>query len=1358
MQDKRLREATTQWVATLDVLRSEMPASESRSLIREVFAAFLLLRWADLQEAEQEAMAVFEDRPYQPLLPQALQWRHWVRLDHPQTIADRLHKLANYTEGLRGDAAHPMATYLHALADPLRRVLKVNFVYLIDLVRWVGELPFETPSERRAVLDVFDQVMSETGDTHDGQFSTPSNIARLVAAVANPQPGERVYDPCFGAGNFLVAAWQQAERSRMEQRRPGALLEIAGIEINASTFLIGLTRMLLAGIDSPRLELGNSLERESLSSPSQQGFDVVVAAPPLGMKVNRELATSRHFPIITSDSVGLFIQHALSQLRPHGRAVILVPEGFLFRSGPERDLRRSLIEQGQIEAVIGLPAGALQPITGISVSIIVLSKAGGHQKVKLGQIGSQQKVNTETRLDDFEVDNIVFALNNPGSLPSSLKVIRGLHSRAQKIARQANDLPEEVLANWAKPLEKLQHLMKLTANGVSHDSIYRNIWEVDAREFARYDWDLTPRKRERGALEEMLAGIGESLGETSAIVRLGEVAQIIPGRAIKSTELTDKPTEEHSIGYVRIRDLNRGQVDRVSSWLRPNITPQEHRWALLPGDVLVSRSGTLGKAALVRNSVVGGVAANGLYVLRADRQRLDPGFLLAYLASPASQNWLEAQSRGAVTQHLNLAAFGNLPIPVPPIQVQERAATRFREYGTDAVTFLADFTGNKESQRLTTWLTDLGGKIPKFVGGLDDTPALSHFAPIVALAITARRWLDQEQVDNQTARWLMPFTQALLPLSGVEQIPPGPGLLNVLQDSERAIMAVLEQATGHQSDDAQAHAIAVRLLEWLRAVISDLFNVPGLQVSTAPTSLTAGSYAEFSVELENLGALPLRDVRIETQPDWGITEVAYLAEGGSLSVNLRGDVPKQGGNLTLRLLWQARTLSGQVAEGEIELATRLVHPEQAVTTLATELGGSPYVTGSPLEPMHGHSVFYGRDELLGKISRQIAAHGNVVLLEGNRRAGKTSILKHLEGRTAIPGWLAVYASLQGAEGAAQVVGVPTAEVFREIARSIATALTKLDIDVPLPNGQTLASGKPALGVARACREGIGAESPFTDFREYLELVLTVLEPLGLGLVLMLDEFDKLQEGIDNGVTSPQVPENIRFLIQTYPKFSAILTGSRRLKRLREEYWSALYGLGTSIPVTALDTESARKVVTEPVRDQLAFSQEAIERVIEVTARHPYLMQCLCNRVFDYAVQTKSRSITASVVNDAAHSLVRDNEHFASLWDYAALGPEAGRHRRQLILLLCALSFKQGSHIRFGTLHEQLAQVGVDVEDEPLDADLSYLRELELIEFSGEIGDGEYRLAIPLMADWIEQQQDADVVASRARTEAEEESA
>ena len=1330
--DKSLRDAAAHWVTALDSLRLKI--GESKSFIREVFAAFLLLRWADLRDAEQEAMAAFEDRSHHPLLPPALQWRHWSRLEQTQSIVDRLSQLAHYVTGLRGDASHPMAAHLHALAGPLHRVLKVDFGHLLDLVRWVGEVPFETPSERRGLLEMFDQVMAETGDARDGEFSTPINIARLVAALANPQPGDRVYDPCFGSGNFLVAAWQQAERSRTEQRRPGALLEVAGIEKSADAFLIGLTRMLLAGIESPNLELGNSLERESPSNPSRQGFDVVVANPPIGVKTSNEPWRYQHFAMPASDSTGLFVQHALSQLRPHGRAVIAVPEGFLFRGGGDRNLRRHLLERGHVEAVIGLPAGAIAPYANVKGSLLVLSKQGGASRVRM-------------------VD--ASALFVPGSGHKGPGQRSG--SWGQVIPTPlAEQLASEVFRGELRQPRELPPGISEGAPG--YGVLSRSVWEVGVDELAAADWDLSPRRREKGGLDELLGSLKEALGSSSALVSLSEVADVFGGRSIKSLDLVDEPPLERAVGYVRIKDLGQGKVGRVSSWLTPELASQEQRWALLPGDVLLSKSGTIGKSALVRNGAVGSVAANGLYVLRVDQERLDAGFLLAYLASPACQNWLAAQARGAVIQHLNRAVLDNLPVPLPPLQLQARAAAQFREFGTDALAFLSQATENSESDRLTAWLADLDSKVPKSVGRLDDTPALSHFESIVALAGTAGRWLDQEQVGSQAVRWLTPLTQTLLPLAGVAQIPPGPGLLNVLQEAERGVNTVLEQTTGHLPTESQARAIGERLREWLRAAVSDLVNAVGLRVRISPDSLVAGTFAEFSVELENAGALPLRNVRVTTQPDWGAVEVAYLTERGAFGLHLRGDVPKRGGDLSLRLLWQARALSGQQIEDEIELAIRVKETEQVAGASVPELGGSPYVTGSPLEPQHGHSVFYGREELIATISRQIETHGNVVLLEGNRRAGKTSILKHLEGRSAIPGWLAVYCSLQGAEGDSHAVGVPTAEVFREVARSIAAALTTLRIEVPLPNGQVLAAGKPALGVARACREGIGAESPFADFRDYLEGVLAVLEPLNLGLVLMLDEFDKLQEGIDNGVTSPQVPENIRFLIQSYPKFSAILTGSRRLKRLREEYWSALYGLGTNIPVTALDPESARKVVVEPVFDRLTFSQEAVDRVIEVTARHPYLMQCLCNRVFDYAVQAKSRSITVSAVNAAASSLVRDNEHFASLWDYAALGPETGRHRRQMILLLCARSLKQGTHIGFGTLQEQLAQVGVDVDDEALDADLTYLRELELIDLSGEIGDGEYRLTIPLMADWIEQQQDVDVVASRVRTEAEEENA
>ena len=132
------------------------------------------------------------------------------------------------------------------------------------------------------------------------------------------------------------------------------------------------------------------------------------------------------------------------------------------------------------------------------------------------------------------------------------------------------------------------------------------------------------------------------------------------------------------------------------------------------------------------------------------------------------------------------------------------------------------------------------------------------------------------------------------------------------------------------------------------------------------------------------------------------------------------------------------------------------------------------------------------------------------------------------------------------------------------------------------------------------------------------------------------------------------------------------------------------------------------------------------------------MQCICNRIFEYAVQSTARSITLSIVNTVANLLVRDNEHFASLWKYAGEGPKAGKLRRQLLLMLCARSFKDGSPFSLAILKEQLSQAGAPANDEELDTDLAYLRELELIDLVGQIGDGHYKLSVPLMGDWIEQ--------------------
>ena len=201
--------------------------------------------------------------------------------------------------------------------------------------------------------------------------------------MAAPSVGDRVYDPCFGSAGLLTVAFDHARGQATEQfsRSGSPALLISGIETNLEAYIIGLVRLTLAGVDDPQIELGNSLERMPSNTPQRDGFDVVLANPPWGVRVDH--AGMDHFPVRTSDATGLFIQHALAQLRTNGRAVIVVPQGVLFRGGPEQRLRRMLLEQHTVEAVISLPQGVFLPYTGIQASVLVLRRSGPTKSIRM---------------------------------------------------------------------------------------------------------------------------------------------------------------------------------------------------------------------------------------------------------------------------------------------------------------------------------------------------------------------------------------------------------------------------------------------------------------------------------------------------------------------------------------------------------------------------------------------------------------------------------------------------------------------------------------------------------------------------------------------------------------------------------------------------------------------------------------------------------------------------------------------------------------------------------------------------------------------------------------------------------------
>jgi len=803
------------------------------------------------------------------------------------------------------------------------------------------------------------------------------------------------------------------------------------------------------------------------------------------------------------------------------------------------------------------------------------------------------------------------------------------------------------------------------------------------------------------------------------------------------------------IPYVRIKDVERGQASRGSSWLSPDAAASvDARWKLKAGDVLLSKSGTIGKAGVVRNRAVGAIAAAGLFVLRPDQDRLDPHFLVAFLESNECRAWLDDVARGTRVRHLSRRVLDGMPVPVPPLQIQRRVATQHLEHGVDVLPFLTQVLMRGEDDPIARWIEQAATRFPLDVDAVEDLldlDPLDRFASDVQEI--RNRIVHENRGNGELEVWLLAFHEAVSGLRGAHTIPRGPGLLSVLQESIRALNSVMLLIAGHLPNEAKARNLTRLVSTWLYRACSELLGKVSVAVTADIATLPLGERVEANIGIHNKGVLPLRNLKIRTRPDWGRGENAYFAEDATMTVELTPTDIGRSGTFTVTVEWSADTLDGQPVTGAREIAFDIVDSISDSDGNEPSLGGSPYVCGDPVRPER-NDVFFGREELLEQIRRHVTQSGNVVLLEGNRRSGKSSILWHLEGTNVVPDWLGVYCSLQGAEGSEGTVGVPTVEVFREMARSIAKSLLTLDDTTPLPDGTVLLPGKK-LGIARACRRGISETSSFSDFRDYVEVALESLAQHGLGLLLMLDEFDKLQEGIDSGVTSPQTPENIRFLVQTYPQFCAILTGSRRLKRLREEYWSALYGLGTRIGVTSLPAKYARRLVTEPVKGRLTYSREAVERAIFLTSGQPYLLQCLCNRIFDISAQLKTRSVTRDLVDQAGNTLVEDNEHFASLWDYA------GSHRRRFILALCHKEADSPDFLRLGVIQEKLFSHGIEANDETLIGDLEFLRELELIKLVGETGGGHYVLAIPLMGIWIERQQDFAVVKSKARLETED---
>lgn len=248
------------------------------------------------------------------------------------------------------------------------------------------------------------------------EFYTNRTVVELMAEILQPQPDESIYDPTCGSGGMLVKCLDYLRNKGKEWRG----VKVFGQEINGLTSSIARMNLYLNGVEDFSISCGDTLEQPAFTDGSRlRKFDIVLANPPYSIKEwNRTAFMSdkwgRNFlgtpPQGRADYA--FIQHILASMDENsGRCAVLLPHGILFRK-EERDIRKKLIENDLIEAVIGLGPNLFFNAPMEACVLVCRSNKNRELKNKIIFINAIKEVtrkNAESYLEDSHIKHIVDA-------------------------------------------------------------------------------------------------------------------------------------------------------------------------------------------------------------------------------------------------------------------------------------------------------------------------------------------------------------------------------------------------------------------------------------------------------------------------------------------------------------------------------------------------------------------------------------------------------------------------------------------------------------------------------------------------------------------------------------------------------------------------------------------------------------------------------------------------------------------------------------------------------------------------------------------------------------------------------------
>ena len=328
-----------------------------------------------------------------------------------------------------------------------------------------------TPLLLSKVVDALDgiyELMNETqgsdvrGDTYEyllnkisqsglnGQFRTPRHIIKMMVELTDPKADETICDPACGTSGFLVAAGEYLKEHRKEeiffskQKKDHYMNGMfSGYDMDRTMLRIGAMNMMTHGIDNPFIEYRDSLSDQNTDKDK---YSLILANPPFKGSLDYDTVSADLLKVCkTKKTELLFLALFLRMLRTGGRCACIVPDGVLFgSSAAHKAIRKEIIENNRLEAVISMPSGVFKPYAGVSTAVLIFTKTGhgGTDKVWFYNMQADGFSLDDKRspIADNDIPDIIARFKNPDDEKSSERTEKSFFVPKAEIAENDYDL------------------------------------------------------------------------------------------------------------------------------------------------------------------------------------------------------------------------------------------------------------------------------------------------------------------------------------------------------------------------------------------------------------------------------------------------------------------------------------------------------------------------------------------------------------------------------------------------------------------------------------------------------------------------------------------------------------------------------------------------------------------------------------------------------------------------------------------------------------------------------------------------------------------------------------------------------